>query len=519
MDEIKDHSCSDSGCNRRDFLKKAACVSTAAPLLINCRREDQREQIKRNIVLILVDDMRFDAMSCLGHPVLDTPNFDHLVNGGTLFSNAFVTTSLCSPSRASILSGLYAHQHQVLDNNTEFDSSLPSFPPMLQQRGYRTGFIGKWHMGGSKDSPRPGFDRWVSFRGQGVYFNPRFNVDGSYVEHEGYTTDLLTDYAEKFIRESRREPFFLYLSHKAVHDDFQPAPRHRGKYRDIEVPYPPSYADTEENYRGKPGWLRSARKSCIGVDHMYDNRYGLEQFYKDYCECLLAVDDSVGRVLKVLEDENLLEDTIILFAGDNGFLCGEHGLIDKRNMYEPSIRIPLVAYSPGMIPSGKIREELALNIDLCPTILELAGVEPFKDNSGSSLLGLASGNDAPWRKEFLYEYFWERNYPQNPSVLGLRTDRYSYMRYHGIWDVNELYDIQRDPHQLDNLLGDYALSTEVRVENSFPEDSHPASRNIPNSLIGDPELMKLVCELEERLFNIIESTGGITEPTWSALKK
>ncbi|MFC1614833.1 sulfatase, partial [Gemmatimonadota bacterium] len=493
--------------------------SAAAPIFMQCSKSYQDDGKKKNIILILVDDMRFDAMSCLGHPVLDTPNFDHLVNQGTLFSNAFVTTSLCSPSRASILSGLYAHQHQVLDNNTELDSSLPSFPPMLRQRGYRTGFIGKWHMGGSKDSSRPGFDRWVSFRGQGVYFNPRFNVDGSYVEHEGYTTDLLTDYAEEFIRESRRGPFFLYLSHKAVHDDFQPAPRHRGKYRDIKVPYPPSYANTEENYRGKPQWLKRARKSCIGVDHMYDNRYGFEQFYKDYCECLLAVDDSVGRVLRVLEDENLLDDTIILFAGDNGFLCGEHGLIDKRNMYEPSIRIPLIAYSPGMIPRGKTREELALNIDLCPTILELAGAEPLEASPGMSLLGLALENDVPWRKEFLYEYFWERNYPQNPSVLGLRTDRYSYMRYHGTAGANELYDIRRDPHQLDNLLGDYALSTEVRFENSFPENTHPGSRNIPNSLIDDPELMELVCDLEGKLFNIIESTGGIIEPTWSALLK
>ena len=488
----------------------------AAPFFLQCRRQDRRELTGRNIILILVDDMRFDAMSCLGHPVLDTPNFDRLVTGGTLFSNAFVSTSLCSPSRASILSGLYAHQHRILDNNTDFDPSLMSFPPVLRERGYRTGFIGKWHMGGSRDSPRPGFDRWVSFRGQGVYFNPRFNVDGSYVEREGYVSDLLTDYAEEFIRESSSGPFFLYLSHKAVHDDFQPAPRHRGKYRDIEVPYPPSYANTRENYRGKPRWLKMARQSCIGVDHMYDNRYSFEQFYRDYCECLLAVDDSVGRVLEVLEEEGLLSNTTVLLAGDNGFLCGEHGLIDKRNMYEPSIRIPLVIYSPEMVPQGRIRDEMVLNFDICPTILELAGAEPFEGSPARSFLDLALGNDSSWRKEFLYEYFWERNFPQNPSVLGLRTENYSYMRYQGIYDVNELYDIRSDPHQLHNLLSEYALTTEVDFKNSFPADSHPASRDIPNSLIDDPELMALVCDLESRMFRILDGTGGRIEPTWSA---
>ena len=269
-------------------------------------------------------------------------------------------------------------------------------------------------------------------------------------------------------------------------------------------------ADTEQNYRGKPDWLKNARKSCIGVDTMYDNRYEFDQFYKDYCETVLAVDDSVGVLLEKLEREGLLEDTLVMFMGDNGFLCGEHGLIDKRNMYEPSIRIPLIAHCPALIQPGSRSAKLALNLDIAPTILDAAGAQPMPGVHGRSLLELIGDSVAPdWRKHFLYEYLWERDYPQNPTVQGLRTEQYSYMRYQGVWDINELYDIQADPDQMNNLLGDVRITTQV-------EQKYGSTRsiNIYNSQIEDPALRDLVFELEARMFEIIGATGGTSEPSW-----
>ena len=236
--------------------------------------------------------------------------------------------------------------------------------------------------------PVPGFDRWVSFAGQGIYNDPSFNVDGEPVKRQGYITDLITDYALDFIESSKNDPFFLYMSHKAVHADFFPAPRHKGKYADIKIPYPASMADTEENYRGKPDWLRRQRISWHGVDGMYNKRIDFDQFYRDYCETVLAVDDSVGAILDKLEREGLLEDTLVMFMGDNGFQFGEHGLIDKRTMYEPSIRVPLIASCPALAAGGQKMTKLALNLDIGPTILDAAGAAPLDGAHGMSLLPL-----------------------------------------------------------------------------------------------------------------------------------
>ncbi|MCH8333558.1 sulfatase-like hydrolase/transferase, partial [Candidatus Sumerlaeota bacterium] len=217
----------------------------------------ERGSARRNIIFILVDDQRYDALSYVDNAYFRTPHLDELARGGILFENAFVTTSLCSPSRASILTGQYAHKHQVLNNSTPLQPGTPTFPAELQKAGYETAFIGKWHMGGSSDAPRPGFDHWVSFRGQGVYTDPVFNINGERENREGYITDLLTDYAEEFIRRPRDKPFLLYLSHKAVHSPFTPAERHLDAYKDRDYPRPASMTDTEENYLGKPDWVRA----------------------------------------------------------------------------------------------------------------------------------------------------------------------------------------------------------------------------------------------------------------------
>ena len=478
---------------RRAFLKGAA-GTVAAPWVAR--------PAQRNLVFILADDHRFDMLGCRGHPWLKTTGLDRLARGGVLFDNAFVTTSLCSPSRASILTGRYMHSHGVTDNVTPLPPSMVTFPQLLRQSGYRTGFFGKWHMGGESDEPRPGFDRWVSFRGQGEYRDPHFNFDGSRRKVPGYVTDILTEEALRFLRDNSARPFFLYLSHKAVHAEFLPAERHKSLYSTEPLPYPKSMANTEENYRGKPDWVRRQRNSWHGVDDMYDHQIGFDRFYRDYCRTLMALDESVGQVIDELDRLKLRNDTLIVYMGDNGFLFGEHGLIDKRCMYEPSIRAPMIAHCPDLFDAGRRPPGMALNLDVAPTFLEAAGATAPPGMHGRSLLGLIRGEPG-WRTEFLYEYFWERDYPQTPTVLGLRTDRHSYMHYHGVWDLDELYDIRRDPDQMQNLLGGVRITTQGgRLHHH----------------IRDPELKALVGDLHVRMRKILTETGGRLEPRWTAVE-
>lgn len=412
----------------------------------------------RNVVFILSDDHRYDFMGF--HPeapdFLETPGMDRMAAEGAHLRNAFVTTALCSPSRASILSGQYAHHHGVVDNSAPIPETTRFFPQDLQQQGYRTAFIGKWHMGHESDDPQPGFDRWVSFRGQGSYYDPTLNIDGERRAFEGYTTDILTDYAVEWLREQRTgdTPFFMVLSHKAVHAEFMPAERHRGRYADIAIPYPPSMANTEANYRTKPGWVRAQRYSWHGVDYMYHGAMDFDAFYRRYAETLLALDESVGRVLDELEASGLAENTLVIYMGDNGFLLGEHGLIDKRNAYEASIRVPMLAWAPGFVEPGTTVDALVRNIDVAPTILELTGTTSSIAMDGTSFLpqlrgeAVAGGDD----REFLYEYYWEHAFPHTPTTLALRGDRFKYIYYHGVWDLDELYDLQADPEERYNLI-------------------------------------------------------------------
>lgn len=439
---------------RRSFLASAA-AGIGFPMINTILAPGANAQVKkRNVIFILIDDMRFDSMSCMGHPFLKTPHLDRLANNGVLFNHAYVTTSLCSPSRASVLSGQYAHTHGVLDNSTPLPEDTPIFPIELRKHGYETAFIGKWHMGGSTDAPRPGFDHWISFRGQGVYNDPTFNINGKTVKRYGYMTDLLTDYAEEFLRKDREKPFFLYLSHKAVHADFYPAERHQDAFSDVTLKYPESMADTPENYEGKPLWVKRQRHSWHGVDYMYHDHTYFDKFILDYHRTMLAVDESVGRVMKVLEEKGLLDSTLILFMGDNGFLHGEHGLIDKRCMYEESIAVPLLAHCPEMIPGGRRTDRIALNIDICPTILDAAGAAIPHTVQGASFLPILRGENPSWREGMLYEYFWEAAFPQTPTVFGVRTEQYKYMHYHGIFDLDELYDLKNDPKEMRNLIDD-----------------------------------------------------------------
>ncbi|WP_323846693.1 sulfatase [Microbulbifer magnicolonia] len=409
----------------------------------------------KNVVFILSDDHRYDFMGFMPESpdFLQTPSLDKMAREGMHLKNAFVTTSLCSPSRASILTGRYAHHHGIVDNTSPIPEGTTFFPADLQRAGYQTAFIGKWHMGEVDDLPQPGFDRWVSFRGQGRYRDPLLNVDGKKIQHEGYTTDLLTDYAIDWLKERESDqPFFLYLSHKAVHAEFQPAERHDGQYEQVKIPYPDSMDNNERNYVGKPAWVRAQRDSWHGVDYAYHGDLQFDEFYRDYAETLLGVDESVGRVMTYLEEHDLAEDTLVIYMGDNGFLLGEHGLIDKRNAYEESIRVPMLAWAPGTIAANHASEKLVRNIDVAPTILALAGAETDVAMDGESFLPLLEGSETLGDREFLYEYYWEHAFPHTPTTFALRGGRYKYIYYHGIWDKNELYDLKTDPREQHNLI-------------------------------------------------------------------
>ena len=436
-----------------------------------------------NILVILTDDHRYDAMGFLGHPFLKTPNMDRLAEEGVHFKNAYVTTSLCSPSRASILTGLYAHNHRVVDNYNPVSKSLTFFPELLQDVGYQTAFIGKWHMGDSEEKQR-GFDHWLSFKGQGVYVpdpamlkakgrfvpqatNSGFNLNGKKIAQKGYITDELTDYAEDWLAEKDEEkPFLLYLSHKGVHADFLPPDRHAFKYDKVLISTPPTPLANPDLFTDPPMWVQNQSNSRHGVEFAYYTGVDMKKYYRRYCEALLAVDDSVGRLLANLEKSGELENTVVLYLGDNGFIFGEHGLIDKRCAYDESVRIPMLMRYPKSLKAGTTVEKIVANIDVAPTLLEVAGVTPPKHMNGKSFWPLAKGEgSSDWRKYLLYEYYWERNYPQTPTNHAVIGEDYKYIRYHGVWDQDELYDTKSDPKERKNLYNDSAQEARIQEMN------------------------------------------------------
>lgn len=417
----------------------------------------------RNIVLILSDDHRYDFMGFMeeGPAFLETPNLDRMAEQGAHFRNAFVTTSLCSPSRATILTGQYMHHHRVVDNQRPVADGTRFFPEYLQEAGYTTGFVGKWHMGHDNDEPRKGFNHWVSFKGQGTYFDPELNLNGSRKSFKGYTTDILADQALEWLKtRTNEDPFLLYLSFKAVHYPFQPAPRHHGRYEDKAIDYPMTMANTESNYQTQSNWIRERRYGIHGIDHMEtgpldkDPVPSFDDLYHRYCETVHGLDENIGRVLDYLDSSKLMENTIVVYLGDNGFALGEHGFYDKRDAFEESIRIPMLAMAPGLIKPGSKIDAMMLNMDLAPTLLEAANINIHKSMNldGQSALPWLRGETIPWRDHILYEYHWEWNFPATPTTLAIRGDRYKYIYYHGVWDRNGFYDLETDPNERVNLI-------------------------------------------------------------------
>lgn len=423
-----------------------------------------------NVVFILTDDQRSDALSIMGHPHLKTPRIDQLAEEGVLFKNHFCTTSLCSPSRASILGGLYAHTHGVVNNFTDYPRDLPTFPRQLQSEGYATAYIGKWHMGEDDDSKRPGFDHFVTHRGQGKYFDTEFRAnDGEREVVKGYYTTVVTDMAIDWMKEQEgsEKPFLLFLGHKAPHSFYFPEPKYENVFENVRVPYPKTAFQLDD----KPKWITQRLNTWHGIyGPLFDWRkefpddsaaamVHFENMVRAYWGTLLSVDDSVGRIYDYLDRIGELDNTLFIFTSDNGILEGEHGMVDKRTGHDPSLRIPLVVRYPKLVSPKfpKVVEEQTLTLDFAASILEICDADPLPKTQGRSWKKLITQGDPEWRTSWYYEYNYEVQFPYTPNVRALRTDRWKYIRYpHGDGSPDkhmaELYDLQNDPHETTNLI-------------------------------------------------------------------
>ncbi|MBL0173271.1 MAG: sulfatase-like hydrolase/transferase [Gemmatimonadaceae bacterium] len=423
---------------------------------------------KPNIVVVLVDDLRWDDIGVAGHPFVETPNIDKLAGEGARFLNAFATTPLCSPSRAAILTGTYVHTNGIIDNTARDSASylLPTFAIPLKAAGYQTGFFGKWHMG-NDDGQRPGWTHWVAMKGQGEAINPRLNVDGTRLEVKGYVTDVLTDYVDQFVRANAKKPFMLFLAHKAMHpnvmqqndgsratlasqpEGFIPAPRHAGRYANAVVPRRPNALAPITN---KPA-LQRRIDTLAPLSPATGTR---DRDVRGRLEMLLAVDESLGRLVKTLEELGELDNTIIVFTSDHGYFYGEHGLDEERRLaYEETARIPLIIRYPRLVTAGITPAQLVQTIDIVPTVLGMAGVTDTVARQGMSLMPLLQGRAAPWRPSVLIEYYSDKVFPRMVTMgyQAVRTERYKYIHYTELSGMDELYDLVTDQYEMHNLMG------------------------------------------------------------------
>lgn len=420
-----------------------------------------------NIIFILTDDHAQSALSSYGNAILKTPNLDRIGAEGVRFTEAFVTNSLCLPSRASYLTGLYSHAHGLMTNGEESGFSKEprldngaTWPNLLRRAGYFAGVVGKWHV----NTPPEGYDYAAVLPGQGVYFDPEIIVQGDKRRAKGHTDDVIGDEALGFLsRRPKDRPFALLFQFKAPHRHWEPAPRFSKMFEDIEIPEPPTLL---ESLAARPEALRRAdmriadmpdfRKYGARADMPEEERARLNYqiLVKNYYRVLLGVDENVGRLLDYLDREGLSENTLIVYTSDNGFFLGEHGLFDKRLMYEPSIRVPMLVRHPATIRAGQVnRRHMLLNVDVAPTFLEAGGATGAPPMHGRSWLSVARRGRAPgWRRDFLYQYF---EFPAAHCVRphrGVRTERWKLIHwgYPAAW---ELYDLQADPQEMTNLAG------------------------------------------------------------------
>ena len=439
-------------------------------LIITIKVSAEKNDQRPNFLFILVDDQPYDAVGfSKRYPFLKTPNIDKLANEGVNIKNFFVTQSICSPSRASFLTGTYPHIHGVNQNNKFVDPNWDSFAPYsvhLQENGYETAHIGKIHMAHKrgKEHIRPGFDYWFSFIGQGKYFNPQVNENGTEIQLEGYITDILTEKTIDWLINKRdnNKPFSLNLWHKAVHEKHLPAPRHEDLYKDQKLPEPP-HNTHKETFKGKPEWQRRKtfgfkwNEGDIVPEVLKEKKWPINKFKNmQLLRSLIAIDESLGKVIETLKKIGELDNTVIIYSSDNGYFMGEHTFRDKRLAYENSIRVPMIIRYPKLIKENSEINEQCLNIDLAPTILDLAEINQPKYMQGESMVSLISGKkNTKWRESILFEYYVDDAWPYaGPDQLAVRTNRYKLVDNFLENDIDELYDLINDPGEMYNLIND-----------------------------------------------------------------
>jgi N-acetylglucosamine-6-sulfatase len=443
---------------------------------LSCTNEIRSSSDLPNIIFIITDDQQCGLTSIEGNPVSKTPHIDRIAAEGATFENFFVVTPLCSPSRASFLTGQYAQKHQVTNNDRVgldvISHTLMTWPRQLRENGYKTAFIGKWHMG-LDDSRRPGFDRWLSFKGQGIFVNGVVNDEGTIKQIDGNMTDYLNEQAVEFLKKnSKNQPFAMILSHKAVHAPIIPAERHEAYYADYEYESP---LVSEGNIASKPvlqrdvPWRPGYEYESI-VPEPGEPRRGRgndrTSIVADQMRCLLSVDDGVGEIFKVLEEKGQLDKTIIVYTSDNGMLMGEHGLFDaKRWAYDKVLRVPFFMRYPKLIEAGSKIDHMVSNIDWAPTIYDVAGVKPLIPVDGKSFLPLFKSEDAEWRTSFFAEYFHEKVARNTPSWQAVRIKDWKYVDYVGLDtdEMNELYDLKNDPGEEFNLYNNPAYKQQLET--------------------------------------------------------
>ena len=436
-------------------LSSAACGGNAPE---STGAAETPPSARPNILFMVVDDLRWDDFGAADHPFVETPNIDRLAREGALFANAFTTTPLCSPARASLLTGQYAHTNGIIDNTERgpISRSMETFPRDLNDAGYETAFVGKWHMG-RDDSRRPGFDYWVTMQGQGSLVDPEIIENDEREVIEGHVTEIFTERAVGFLERERDGPFLLYIAYKALHPGrgglvsggFTAPDRFEGRYADAEVP-------RRKNYGVAPKDKPALQRPFEGLLKLGPESVTPDQTIRDRMEMLLGVDASVGRLVDALEQRGQLDDTVIVFTSDHGYFYGEHGLnAERRLAYEETARIPLIVRYPPLIDAGATPEPLTLVIDLAPTMLELGGVTPRDTIQGRSLLPVFSGD-------------------------AVRTERYKYIRYTDLEDMDELYDLETDPYELTNL-------------------------------VDAREAQETLAEMQDELAALLEETGAVTE--------
>lgn len=459
-----------------------------------------------NILFIMTDDHAAHAISAYGSKLIQTPNIDRLAKEGMRFENCFVTNSICTPSRAAILTGKYAHLNGVPVFN-HIDNTQPLLSKYMQQAGYYTGMIGKWHLGGNApqrpDEGKPaGFDYWNILPGQGAYFDPVMIENGQRKKYPGYTTDVITDLSLEFMQKRPQDkPFFLMYHHKAPHRNWQPDEKHRKQFENFVVPIPATFDD---DYKGKSDASRQATmhidvdlndndlkmKPPAGLSGAALKKWKYQRYMRDYLACVAAVDDNIGRVLDWLDKSGLAQNTIVIYTSDQGFFLGEHNFFDKRFMYEESLRMPFLIRWPGKIKAGSVSKGMILNVDFAPLMLDAAGAKVPADMQGRSFLPLLTGRvSKDWRTSMYYRYY----HPGHHNVAahyGVRTQRHKLIFFNKLnqW---ELYDLQKDPREMNNVYSDPAyaktveeLKREMQRLKKELKDEDQFQDNLPKDDVG-----------------------------------